>query len=352
MHRSGRERLDLGLDRVHSTGLEQHRAGPLNVVAGQVLVAEAMPQHVRACLRGFLQAERHEQGPLALTQVVARGLAGHVGVAEHAEQVVTKLESHADVRAERPQPLHHLGIRARQGSAHLQWPLHCVRGGLHPGHSQRRLGRFVALHLREDVQVLAREHLRAHRLPRLTGRSQTIRRDTRAVEHVVRPRQRDVAEQDRGRHAEPLRGPQPAPFAVQPLERHMHGRRTPADRGSVHQVVVHERTRLDQLQAADRTQHSRSVRLAARATPAPPGERRTDAFAAPQDEFDQRVECVRQLLGEAGHSGLLGRQVLGQGPLDVGSDGLVDGHRMHASIVTPCSVGRRGGVGSPDRLEV
>ena len=73
-------------------------------------------------------------------------------------------------------------------------------------------------------------------------------------------------------------------------ERDVHGRPAAARGGGVHEVVVHERAGLDQLQRGDGAQHRvdlRTVRVAARAPPAPPGEGRPDALAAAQHELAQ-----------------------------------------------------------------
>ena len=88
-----------------------------------------------------------------------------------------------------------------------------------------------------------------------------------AAQHVVGPHQGEVAEQDGGRRAEPGRPAAPGGGGVPAGERDVHRRAAAARGGGVHQVVVHERAGLDQLQRGDGAQHRvdlRTLRVATR----------------------------------------------------------------------------------------
>ena len=84
--------------------------------------------------------------------------------------------------------------------------------------------------------------------PRRRRARSGVRRQAGAAQHVVGPRQGEVAEQDRGRGAEPGGPAAPARGGVPAGERDVHGRAAAAGGGGVHEVVVHERAGLDQLQ--------------------------------------------------------------------------------------------------------
>ena len=222
-------------------------------------------------------ASARSSGPLALAQVVARGFAGDGGVAEDAEQVVAQLEGHADVGAEAAVAGDQVGVGARDRRAEVQRPLDGVGRGLVPVDLQRRPGGGVAGGLDEHVEVLPAEDLGAHRLPRGGGAGGGVGGQAGAAQHVVGPDQGEVAEQDRGGRAEAGGAAPPRGVGVPPGELDVHGRAAAAGRRGVHEVVVHERARLDQLEGADRAQDRGdvgAVRVAARPAPAPPGERR------------------------------------------------------------------------------
>ena len=58
-------------------------------------------QECRIALRNSGGGERHQHGTLTLTQVIASGLAGHLGLAEDAQLVITQLEALTQRQAER-----------------------------------------------------------------------------------------------------------------------------------------------------------------------------------------------------------------------------------------------------------
>ena len=134
--------------------------------------------------------------------------------------------------------------------------------------------------------------------------------------------------------------PRHAAVGVPAGERDVHGRAAAAGGGGVHEVVVHERARLDQLQRGHRAQHrvdGRAVRVAARAAPAPPRERRADALAPAQHE-------LAQVARGGAERGVDGRGA-GAAPVEKGREGLLepDGQvevgGVHADLRGPCGGG-------------
>ena len=171
---------------------------------------------VLPCGAGHRQAG--QEGGLALTQVVADRLAGHGGIAEHPEQVVTELERLAERKAERRQRAGQLGqtLRPGQGRAQMQGPLHRVLGGLvladPPGSAHRGFvpGRPQTLSGAEYVQVLADVDLHPDLVEHPAGRRR------RPGEKAVAVRQRQVAEQDGHARPEPVAIPPPGAITVPP----------------------------------------------------------------------------------------------------------------------------------------
>ena len=278
------QRGDALLDRLDGTQLVEQVADPVEAGVVELRVADGLldlgHRVRRAALGRPLDGQGEQQRPLALAQVVARGLAGHRGVAEHPEQVVAQLERHPDVRPEAAVTGHQVRFRTGDRRAEVQWPFDGVRGRLVAVDLQCGARRRIAGGLDEHVEVLPAEHLRAHRLPRGRRAGGGVGVQSGTAQHVVGPDQGEVAEQDGGRGAEPGGPPAPRRVGVPAGEGDVHGRAAPAGGGGVHEVVVHERARLDQLQRGHRAQHRvdrRAVRVAARAAPAPPREGRADA---------------------------------------------------------------------------
>src|SRR5690606_38508644 len=170
----------------------------------------------------------------------------------------------------------------------------------------------------EDVQVLPGEHLGAHRPPRPQGPGERGRAQPGRVEQVIGPGQGQVAEQHRGCHAELPAVAAVAGSPVQLLELPVHRRVAAPGVGLVDEVVVHERTGLQQFQCAGGPQRRLRFRAVIGTTggaPAPPGEGGPESFAAAQHEvgeFGDRCGERRIELGGVGSSGL---QVLGQDAL-------------------------------------
>ena len=105
---------------------------------------------------------------------------------------------------------------------------------------------------------------------------------------VVGPHQREVAEQDRRRHAELFRGAVPVAAAVLVGEQPVHGRQPAAGGRGVDDVVVHQRAGVQQLERREQPQHDRLDRViggVGHRAPAPVGERRAQPLAAAQHEL-------------------------------------------------------------------
>ena len=176
-------------------------------------------------------------------------------------------------------------------------------------------------HERKKVEMLFAHLKRILRLDRLEYREvdgQRIVRGGQAVllergsdrdrrgnaageQQLIRPREAEVAQQDRGADAEGLGGAEPLGIA-------MHAREAPVRRGqaatgvgAVHDVVVDESAGLEELQSRGCAQGFLGVRSAGAAV-APPAERRTQPLAAAEqvgDSLDERVEVVADAVEEA-----------------------------------------------------
>ncbi len=220
-------------------------------------------------LRGRRRGQRahDEHRPLALAQVVARRLAGDLRVAEDAEHVVAELERLAHGQAERARRGDRVVVGAGERGAERDGVLDAVARGLRTddGPGALLVGRRV-LAPRQDlcvhVEVLAGRDLRLH-----------------AAEHASRPRgdrglevvervaelpvardEREVAEQDRGVLAVPRAVAGPAEVAVARREGAVRRRAAAPGVRGVHDVVVEERRRLEQLERRAGAQRRGPVR--------------------------------------------------------------------------------------------
>ena len=135
--------------------------------------------------------------------------------------------------------------------------------------------------------MLPGHHLGAQRLELRPSGGEDGLRARRAGGHLLRPAQREVAEHDRDRHAEILRGAREPCGLVIVLRLHVLGGTSAAHGGVVDDVVVKERRGLHQL---DRRPHAREGvdllrrRLAPeRRHPAPEAETRAQQLPAPEE---------------------------------------------------------------------
>ena len=155
----------------------------------------------------------------------------------------------------------------------------------------RGLDGLVRRDLADDVEVLAAEHLGAHRRPHRRTRARGVGGQSRFAHHVVGPDQREVAEQDRGGLTELRRRRRCQLGVAVPASANSTctvGKPAAGGRG-VDDVVVDERARPGPV-PAPRTRAARpSASGPSGSPPAPsqpdPGERRADPLAAAQHEL-------------------------------------------------------------------
>ncbi|SIL75049.1 Uncharacterised protein [Mycobacteroides abscessus subsp. abscessus] len=109
-------------------------------------------------------------------------------------------------------------------------------------------------------------------------------RELCADHHVVGPRERQVAEEDRGRYPELLGGARPAVLAVQRGELHVDGRFAPPGRGAVDDVIVDERAGVEKFQRGTYPENFGVPRVwvVGDRAPAPVGECRAQPLTAAQ----------------------------------------------------------------------
>ena len=143
---------------------------------------------------------------------------------------------------------------------------------------------------------------------------QRIGRQPAVEQQFVGPGQAQVAEQDRGAGAEGLRGPQPGAGPVQRGEPAVRGRHAAAGVAGVHDVVVDQRTRLQQLEGCRRA-HCRLLVGPAGPPPAPVGERRAQPFAS-AEQVPERLRDRRQFLADVFQQLLLAAEEVRQDLLD------------------------------------
>ncbi len=118
-----------------------------------------------------------------------------------------------------------------------------------------RLGEAAPGPLLEDVEVLPDRDLGAHLVEDLACRlPRGDRRDEpdAGVEQFVAPAEQEVAEQQRGGLAEAERAPRPSARFVQSLETAVRRRPAAPGVGVVHDVVVHEGGRVEDLERTGR----------------------------------------------------------------------------------------------------
>ena len=162
-----------------STRRHHELTDALHLLIAQVGVAQAVVQERCLLLAEGRGGQRHQDGALALPQVVTGGLAGHLGTTENAQLVVAQLEALTERQTEGPVAGKHRVLLADCTGPALQSPslqgqgptdregvFARVLGGLETDHVERSLqGRSVIFgveHLGVDVQVLPGQNLRTH----------------------------------------------------------------------------------------------------------------------------------------------------------------------------------------------
>ena len=197
----------------------------------------------------------HEHGALALAQVVARGLAGGLGVAEDAEQVVAQLERLTEGEAVVGQGSERPVGRAADERADEQRVLDGVLRALEADHLAGRgdpgieVEPVPAAGRLEQVEELAAHELRAHRVEELAAAGELVGGQAARRVQLVAPRQAQVAGEDRRALAEAVGVTRPATRLVQRGDGPVGGRHTPSGVAAVHHVVVEQRRALEELHA-------------------------------------------------------------------------------------------------------
>ena len=162
-----------------------------------------------------------------------------------------------------------------------------VRGGFVTVDPHGCLDGLVSAGFIADVEELATEHLGAHCRPDRAHSCGRLGADPGFSDHVVRPGQGQVAEENGDGLAEVRGVAAPLLASVLVLEFDVNGREAAPGRGCVDDVVVDERAGLHQFEGGARTNHRvcvLPVRVASGAEPSRPGERRSDALSSAQDE--------------------------------------------------------------------
>jgi len=248
--------VDNALDLVDGPALPQGVAHDVDLAVVELRVSQQLVHERTRLGRELLTGEGDEDRALALAEVVTRGLARDRGVSEDAQEVIPELVGDPEGQAECAQRGELFQIRTAERRADGQRRFDAVLGRL-VDDDPVSAGEGVGLGLPgpcvllEDVEVLARDHLRAHtgelRAPGAPGTTVGELRRAR-VEQLVAPPEEQVAEQQRSRLPEVLRIPGPALIEVHGLEALVRRRLPSSSVRAVHDVVVHEGGRMEHLE--------------------------------------------------------------------------------------------------------
>ena len=230
---------------------------------------------------------------LALAQVVARGLAGLLGVAEDAEQVVAQLEGAAEVEAVARQRVEAGGVEPARRRADEQGVLDAVLRALVADDPPARSTRSASgrpSHGRIDSTTSrncpAMSWVRI-RSKTARPRARCLGREAARRVDLVGPGEAEVAGEHGAREAEAVAVAGPAPLGVAGRERAVRGRPPAPGVGVVHDVVVDERGGLEQLHGAREAHEGLGVG-APRGAVAPVEEGRPQPLPAAQQVGDGR----------------------------------------------------------------
>ena len=152
-----------------------------------------------------------------------------------------------------------------------------------------------------EIEELTAEHLGPHCRPHRRQPGRCCLGEGRLADHVVRPGQREVAEQDGDRITEVGRVARPRSAAMPIGEGDVHRRPTAPGMRRVDDVVVNQRARLNQLERGTDPQHDRGIRtgrVASGAQPTGPCECRPNALAATEHELFQVVDRNREIAAD------------------------------------------------------
>ena len=249
-------------------------------------VAEVAVHDPPLLVVAVLVGQRDQHGALALAQVVPGWFAGRRRVTEDPQHVIAELER---LTQRQPVPLVRaveVAARPGQGGAELQRPQHAVPGALVLDHPPGPRHRPATAGLPQQIQILPTHQLGAHRIEDRPGPDQPLSGQAAAEEHLLRPTQTQLTDQDRRPRTERLPVTVPPRRLVHRGEPPVRRRPPPPDVAAVHDVVVDDRARLEQLQRRRRS-HDPVVARHPRSAPGPVSERRPQPLA-PRQQLPQR----------------------------------------------------------------
>ena len=285
-----------------STRRNHQLADALHLLIAQLGVAQAIVQKRRILLVEGSGGERHQHGTLTLTQVIAGGLTGHLGLAEDAQLVITQLEALTQRQAERTVTgkyrvlLAHgtctalqRGSLQSQSATNREGVLARVLGGLETNHVQGTLQSRLSVlgfeNLGVDVQVLTRQNLGAHPVKNSARRGAIDCSLTQGRKNLGRPRQGQIASKNAAGQTVVESITAPTILLVRRLETLVHGGSAAAGIGAVDNIVVNQCGGLEQLYRHAGLHNGPGCavlgyRCAARTTPTPVAQQGTQALAA------------------------------------------------------------------------
>src|SRR5439155_7808453 len=140
--------------------------------------------------RGALARYRQQRRGLALAQVVAHGLAGRLGVAERAEQVVAQLERLTERQAVRGERRLELVEPTGQRRTEVEWTFDGVLAGLVRRDAARGREIGVAARGAQEIEVLADVELDPQLVPDAPSGGREL------GEEGIGVHEREIADQD------------------------------------------------------------------------------------------------------------------------------------------------------------
>jgi hypothetical protein len=244
------------------------------------------------------------------------------------------LPQRAGVAGQRGQ---HLRRSAGEQRAEQQRKLEGVAAGLEALHLEHALGRKLRALGREQVQRLTDDHFLQRGGELARGQERAVGRDGRCEDQLAGPRLAQRAEQDRDRSAEVR--------AQGRSERGMNGGAAAADLVAVHEVVVDEQIRVQQLDPHARVQ--RVLPRAAGGFVAEEDERAAQPLAAAQQVVAQHREGRAEIDGEGFERRGLCVEERAQARLAQASVVGEEGGRGEAQCQTGVLRSESGGAGEP-----
>ena len=254
-----------------------------------------------------------EHRAFALAKVIASGLAGHLGVAEDAQDVIAQLEGLAEGEPIVGQDRNVVGGEAACLSADRQRVLDRVFGGLVTDHVPGGLDVLIGGAIAQipdrlgQIEILAGHQLSAHPIEgAASARQLSLGKPARGIQ-LVAPVEAEVAGQDCRASAKPFAITDPATLGVPGLDQAVGSRCAAPGVAAIHDVVVDEGGRLKELHRGGQADQGFAVRPT-RSAIAPVREGRAQPFAAAQQSANG-VEEVTDIAELTQHHGLLIQEI-------------------------------------------